>query len=182
MIKDDSFFTVEEEESVYNKSYTLKTNGEMDWLVNSYGMLLTGKEVKDIANRLYEFAMESDDELIEKHNEDILNRENELVFGRCDNVKTVNKKGYVYLLKSETGETKIGRTLKIDQRIFHFTTNLPYELSLILYTETDDYLGLERRLHEEYSDKRLRGEWFNLTDEDIKNITERQGMTVYYHG
>lgn len=36
----------------------------------------------------------------------------------------------------------------------------------------------EKKLHDQFSDKRIRGEWFNLSDDDIRLITEGRNATA----
>jgi hypothetical protein len=33
-------------------------------------------------------------------------------------------------------------------------------------------IGLERRLHERFADKRINGEWFDLSEDDVTFIRE----------
>lgn len=85
-------------------------------------------------------------------------------------VPTVKQKGFVYILKADNGFTKIGKTTNPEKRIFHFTTRMPLELKLECLIESEDYNELERELHERFSDKRTRGEWFELSEDDIETI------------
>ncbi len=47
---------------------------------------------------------------------------------------------------------------------------MPYDLELLVSIETDDRDSLEKELHEKFADKRKKGEWFDLTEEDIAYI------------
>jgi len=81
-------------------------------------------------------------------------------------------RGYVYLLKDldVTGYCKIGRTNDPIRRIGHFDTMLPFRTDVLAVIETSDCVGLETVLHHQYADKRVRGEWFDLTEDDIAEI------------
>ena len=74
---------------------------------------------------------------------------------------------YVYFLTADNGLTKIGRTSSLSSRMHHFTTKLPYKLTESLILETEDSPKLEAELHSHFANKRVRGEWFTLNDEDI---------------
>jgi hypothetical protein len=41
---------------------------------------------------------------------------------------------------------------------------------LIWFGETDDCAALETELHRRFADKRKRGEWFELDDNDVAEI------------
>lgn len=80
--------------------------------------------------------------------------------------------GYVYILRDVdvTGWCKIGYTNNPRERIGHFDTKLPFDTDLLLLIPTPHYKTLERQLHKKYWRKRKRGEWFDLTDDDIAAI------------
>lgn len=84
--------------------------------------------------------------------------------------KRVVEKGYVYLIRASTGHYKIGRTKDISNRFNFFVVKLPFEIELIHHFEVDDMREAEAKLHEKYKAKRVNGEWFNLTDEDVTFI------------
>lgn len=77
--------------------------------------------------------------------------------------------GYVYIVgSSEEGLYKIGKTTSPEKRLRSLQTACPYELDYTRWIKTDRMDELERRLHNQFSDKRTRGEWFKLAEEDLK--------------
>lgn len=82
--------------------------------------------------------------------------------------------GFVYLIKSEHGQCKIGMTKNLDQRMTLFGIKLPFKFDLVHSIKSDDIVGLEKSLHTKYADKRLNGEWFDLTDQDVSEIRSMQ--------
>lgn len=78
-------------------------------------------------------------------------------------------KGYVYLLWSEMGVYKIGRTKTPDTRLKAFSS-LPFEVRCECLIETDNASELEHSLHTRFADKRGRGEWFALNADDVQYI------------
>lgn len=90
--------------------------------------------------------------------------------------KRESEKGYIYLIRASTGHYKIGRTKDITARFSFFVVKLPFEIELIHHFETPDMRTAEAALHEQYKAKRVNGEWFNLTDEDVAQIRAIENM------
>ena len=78
--------------------------------------------------------------------------------------------GHVYLFKAENGLIKIGFSENPEQRLEHFL-NGPVEVWLLYSSPaTQRPAELERNLHKQYAAKRVRGEWFALSDNDVQQI------------
>jgi hypothetical protein len=74
--------------------------------------------------------------------------------------------GWVYILGSDLGFVKIGKTTGLDRRIARLSIQLPFPthvLGIIFWPDVDK---LEHDLHEQFADKRVNGEWFRLTPDD----------------
>lgn len=83
-------------------------------------------------------------------------------------------KGYIYLIKHQDGMYKIGRTKDLKSRMKAYETSMPFtQIELIATMESDDYMKDERDLHAEFSEKQIRGEWFDLTEKEVDNLRER---------
>lgn len=80
------------------------------------------------------------------------------------------QEGYVYLIKSSEGCYKIGRSKNVKERISSLGVTLPFDIEVIHTIKSADYAGLETELHELFELKRVRGEWFNLSPDDIEYI------------
>lgn len=78
--------------------------------------------------------------------------------------------GIVYVLKADNGLYKIGRAKKFENRLLQLQTQMPYDLEVIVLIESDDYIGLEKGLHKRFVSKREKGEWFELSEEDIEYL------------
>lgn len=78
--------------------------------------------------------------------------------------------GYVYLIQSPTGTYKIGRTVDPDNRMKTFTVKLPFEVEYVCTIQTEDMHALEKQLHGHFASKRVSGEWFSLTPDDVEYI------------
>lgn len=76
--------------------------------------------------------------------------------------------GYVYFVQEYmTGSFKIGKTKHIDRRMNVFNVKLPFENKLIFLIKSADHHQTEIAFHQHFSVKRLEGEWFSLTREDL---------------
>ncbi|MCM3789130.1 GIY-YIG nuclease family protein [Domibacillus indicus] len=82
--------------------------------------------------------------------------------------------GYVYFVQEHlNGSFKIGKTKHIDQRMNLFNVKLPFENELIFLIKSGNHHQTEVAFHKHFAHKRLEGEWFALTREDITWIKER---------
>jgi hypothetical protein len=80
------------------------------------------------------------------------------------------KDSYVYLMKNErNGYIKIGKSNNPKYREKTLQSEEP-EISLIFKKNVINPSTKEKNLHKKYSDKRIRGEWFDLTEQDISDI------------
>lgn len=80
------------------------------------------------------------------------------------------KEGYVYLVKSVSGHYKIGKSINPHDRIRTFGVKLPFEVEIIHTIKSLQYHALEKFLHAKFDDKRVNGEWFNLSDDDVDYV------------
>jgi hypothetical protein len=77
--------------------------------------------------------------------------------------------GYVYVIRSPYGY-KIGKTVNLKVRTRLFEVKLPFPVHVEHYAWFDDYTAAERGLHLRFQAKRLEGEWFALTADDLAEI------------
>ena len=81
---------------------------------------------------------------------------------------------YIYLMRDErTGLVKIGKSQNPQYREKTLQSDNP------LIVLVHSWAGLpaeEKALHNEFAEKRVRGEWFQLSDEDIASIKDRFGV------
>jgi hypothetical protein len=76
--------------------------------------------------------------------------------------------GYVYFVQEYmTGSFKIGKTKNLEKRMNVFGVKLPFENKLIYLIKTGNHHQTEAAFHQHFSDKRLEGEWFALSKEDL---------------
>lgn len=74
--------------------------------------------------------------------------------------------GFVYVIQGDN-YFKIGCTINPQKRIKTMSVKSPFELKIRLLLPSDNIDKLEKELHDKFHDKRQKGEWFTLTEEDI---------------
>jgi len=84
--------------------------------------------------------------------------------------------GYVYVLHFEQfpNEYKIGIAINLENRMRTYRTENPPSISMIVDCTFyyADCLAVEKELHAALKEYRLRGEWFNLTADQIPTIKQ----------
>jgi hypothetical protein len=86
-------------------------------------------------------------------------------------IKNPKLKGFIYVVKSKN-LYKIGRAKHPKSRIKTYRTENPFGITVIFQKEVDDYVGIEEKLLDTFKEKRIKGEWFNLTPENIQWIKQ----------
>lgn len=87
--------------------------------------------------------------------------------------------GYVYLVHSPTNDVyKIGRAKRVDGRYGSIARQSPVEVRLIHAFKSSDSKEADKKLHEAYRSKRVIGEWFSLSHQEVESFVsiEDYGM------
>lgn len=80
--------------------------------------------------------------------------------------------GYIYLLSDQQGHYKIGRSVNVDNRVKQLRTQPPFDIQILSKAWVPDCKFEEKRLHQQYNEWRMRGEWFDLHNELLIEIQE----------
>lgn len=76
------------------------------------------------------------------------------------------------MITDGSGMFKIGSCTNLDDRLSILQTGNPRELRIIGTWRSFNAGELERRLHRRLKTKRVRGEWFELTETDISDLNK----------
>jgi hypothetical protein len=82
----------------------------------------------------------------------------------------------VYLIQADNGLTKIGCTKNIINRFSVLKTSSPCDLKIIGFVNSTSQYDLEREIHNYFSDRRVKGEWFDLSEAELMALDERFGL------
>ena len=82
--------------------------------------------------------------------------------------------GYIYVIQDTefSRRYKIGRTNNPERRLNEIRNILPGRSEIVAIVDTQDAPALEWQLHERYADGRKRGEWFDLSDSQVREICQ----------
>ena len=84
---------------------------------------------------------------------------------------------FAYLVHcAESGLTKIGKSDDPEKRLASLQTGSPTELSLVCVLR-DEVGDMESQLHNEFRNRRVRGEWFRLLRREIADVQKRPSTT-----
>lgn len=83
--------------------------------------------------------------------------------------------GSVYLLKSGR-YYKLGRAFDFGRRGRDINLQLPERAVTVHVIRTDDPVGIEAYWHKRFEDRRRNGEWFELTDADLRAFKRRKNF------
>lgn len=82
---------------------------------------------------------------------------------------------FIYLLRNDDGEYKIGYTKHndINKRVSQLLTGTSQNLEVVYLFETKHNRKVETALHNLYSHKNIKREFFNLDIEEVKNFISK---------
>ena len=83
----------------------------------------------------------------------------------------IPKSKWLYVITYENEKYKIGVASDIKKRLAGFRTYYWKEPIVVFSVEINHPYGLEKELHEHFAEKRISGEWFLLTGDDIQIIS-----------
>lgn len=83
--------------------------------------------------------------------------------------------GYIYVFRWGNFY-KIGRSKHPQARVRSINKSLPFQGQLIHLIKTNDMAQAEIKIHKKFSEKRQEGEWFLLSDTDVKHLQELDSL------
>lgn len=132
------------------------------------GVFLTRQQMKAIAQDIEMFCSCISDREIET------NVTTTLQHYQQKQIERRSKAGYIYLFESYDGFYKIGQAKNPSMRIKEIT--MPYRPKLIHKMPVSDMDWAEKYLHNKFAHRRVDGEWFNLSSQDVFWIMSRKTL------
>lgn len=152
--------------------------GDCIYGIRTGGFLLDSQEFEELVAEWRKFYDHFTDDFIHLHNY----KQRDRLYGprQLDpeqQPSPVKKRvtGFVYLLEADNGYFKIGKAKDVQKRIKGFL-KLPFGVKLVHSIASNDYTSAELYLHETFIDSRVNGEWFALTEENVKWIMEHDQL------
>lgn len=81
--------------------------------------------------------------------------------------RTNPEEGYIYLIESENGYYKLGRSIDVERRLSQHEMDYPLKMWVLHSFKSNNVKKDERKVLNLFADKQLRGEWFNLDGYDV---------------
>ena len=148
-------------------AYLINEHKDGYYLSDGNGFLLESEELLDIGQNLIKFAKKHK-KSIEEANK-IRKQEFEQTWNGYLKEPKPKPKGQIYIMECG-GYYKIGVSKNVSRRQKQLD-NRPFKVNIIYESDViKDYFSIEKKIHTQYEDKRINGEWFNLGQNDINTI------------
>lgn len=159
------------------KAFKFNEENGAYYVSDGNNFILDKQSTEELINKLTLALNVIDWDYVDNHNiknEIELKKYNETVLNAEYPKETKKHKGFIYFIKNESNMVKIGRANDLKGRIGEYT-KLPFEPILLNAIESNDTIKDEAYYHEMFHMNRKRGEWFELTDEQIQVIKNLKG-------
>ena len=93
-----------------------------------------------------------------------------------------NRAALVYLIRAENGLVKIGKTYNLIRRFNTLNIGSPLDLEILGCIHVENASEVEQDLHARFAEKRVKGEWFSLSTEDLDIIASLFIVTPFVNG
>jgi hypothetical protein len=77
--------------------------------------------------------------------------------------------GFIYVIRCGP-YYKIGLSKQLDRRIKTLSIQLPHPVEVVMTAPVGNMYRHEQELHSVFSDRRMNGEWFQLSEQDLETI------------
>lgn len=144
--------------------FETETEDGVKLILNNAGTLPSQKELRELLSRVRNTLSIPTQEVDRMNMEAVARRESKVKTSSWTGIKQ-QKQVYLYLARnSRNGLTKIGISTEPKFREQTLMSQEP-EVAFLFYREGSK--TEENSLHRIFSDKRVRGEWFKLTEQDV---------------
>jgi hypothetical protein len=74
---------------------------------------------------------------------------------------------YIFSIWEMPGYYKIGVSKDVQRRLADYNTAMPFTVVLEYWVEYSNYRFVEKLLHKRFRNRRIKGEWFMLSDDEV---------------
>lgn len=153
----------------FNSVYCITDDDDGCFIRNGNGYIMEADQMIEVGKKLIATAKKKGvkQEIIEHNRKTKIEFYNGLT-GQARRKKPLAS-SHIYLMRCD-GKYKIGVSKNVEQRKKQLDGRpLPVEIIAVSPLVAGAY-NIEKELHEVYAEKRLNGEWFDLTENDIKGL------------
>lgn len=86
--------------------------------------------------------------------------------------RKASRPSVVYLIRAANGLVKIGKTFNVVKRFNTLNIGSPLDLEVVGVIHSENANEIERDLHARFADRRVKGEWFNLSSDDLAQVNQ----------
>ena len=139
-----------------------------DCLRDQFGGIITAREYYELLDKVGFFYENVNDDDVDDYNKSVrAELHNELISDGKHEERKPKKHGYVYFVQADDQYYKIGGTSNLESRIKSLQVASPNDLKLIAWLEINDWPEKEKQVHKYFDDKKIHGEWFDITVSDV---------------
>jgi hypothetical protein len=178
--EDKSFFN---RSFIYDVSYSNRLYGKKDFFLQEYERFISTKTIKesfiiDLNNEIndirktiggLQYKNKKLLDIIEQTKQKEIKKEEREKRIEQNRLKKQPKNNVYVMIDKKTGLHKIGISIKPRVREKTLQSEKP-DIKLLFYYEAEK--TKEKELHKIFKEKRIRGEWFDLTNKDLGKIRE----------
>lgn len=147
---------------------------DYSYFVDNFGTPISFSKTKEIIDGLEKFLTKFDEQTVLNHHENVLAHDSKIAKQKEElevsksRINTVA--GVVYIIRGESGRYKIGATMNLRQRLSSLRNSSSETYEIIHTIKSNNIYKYEEKLHLKYQCCRSHSEWFDLSDEMVKEI------------
>lgn len=152
-----------------NIPYMIYDSDDGCFITDNMGYYMEAEQMVEISNKLIKTAKEKGmKKAITDHNSERKNEVEKIMNDHTPRKKEPTK-AYIYIMECG-GKYKIGVSKDVEKRKKQLD-NRPFPVNIIFISPLiEDAYVFEKALHDIYTDRKIDGEWFDLTDDEVKTI------------
>lgn len=155
----------------YQIAYTFNSRKDCLCIYDNMGRIMNIREMKKLISYI-EYSIENlnENEIVKEYIDVLEDEVKGYLKPKNTNTKDINKGGFVYLIKGDSGRYKIGCSKNPKRRCKELRLSSSEDHQLIHCFKCRDMYEKEKELHSMFDDEHSHSEWFDLTEYSILYI------------